>query len=146
MKKAEKNLNLQLWHACAGGMIQTHILCCVAFVKFLGDPEIDEFFSKITLIPLRNSELKNEDSDGSNGNVSESFETPASFAKTLTQSDAINGGGISVPRYCAKTIFPQFDYSTEPPVQIVIAMDVHSEVWKFRHIYRGKPMRHLLTG
>jgi hypothetical protein len=27
----------------------------------------------------------------------------------------------------------------------VIAKDVHGEVWKFRHIYRGTPRRHLLT-
>jgi hypothetical protein len=69
----------------------------------------------------------------------------ASFAKTLTQSDANNGGGFSVPRYCAETIFPRLDYKEDPPVQIVHAKDVHGKVWKFRHIYRGTPRRHLLT-
>lgn len=66
------------------------------------------------------------------------MEKPASFAKTLTQSDANNGGGFSVPRYCAETIFPRLDYTADPPVQTVIAKDVHGEVWKFRHIYRGR--------
>ncbi|WJX74255.1 hypothetical protein P8452_57928 [Trifolium repens] len=177
MKEGEKSLDPQLWHACAGGMVQMPsvntkvfyfpqghaehaqsnvdfgdsfripplILCRVGSVKFLADPETDEVFSKITLIPLRNSELENEDSDGFDGNVSENSEKPSSFAKTLTQSDANNGGGFSVPRYCAETIFPRLDYSAEPPVQTVIAKDVHGEVWKFRHIYRGTPRRHLLT-
>ncbi|KAA8518748.1 hypothetical protein F0562_016478 [Nyssa sinensis] len=70
---------------------------------------------------------------------------PMSFAKTLTQSDANNGGGFSVPRYCAETIFPRLDYSADPPVQTILARDVHGETWKFRHIYRGTPRRHLLT-
>ena len=70
---------------------------------------------------------------------------PASFAKTLTQSDANNGGGFSVPWFCAETIFPVVDYTAEPPVQNVVARDVHGVEWKFRHIYRGTPRRHLLT-
>ncbi|KAL4315192.1 hypothetical protein AHAS_Ahas15G0160500 [Arachis hypogaea] len=72
-------------------------------------------------------------------------EKPASFAKTLTQSDANNGGGFSVPRYCAVTIFPRLDYSTEPPIQTIIAKDVYGQCWKFRHIYKGTPRRYLLT-
>ena len=55
------------------------------------------------------------------------------------------GGGFSVPRYCAETIFPRLDYTAEPPVQTVVAKDVHGETWRFRHIYRGTPRRHLLT-
>ncbi|KAG4968479.1 hypothetical protein JHK87_034130 [Glycine soja] len=175
MKETDKSLDPQLWHACAGGMVQMPpvnskvfyfpqghaehaqsnvdfgaaripipplILCCVAAVKFLADPETDEVFARLRMVPLRNSELDYEDSDG---NGAEGSEKPASFAKTLTQSDANNGGGFSVPRYCAETIFPRLDYSAEPPVQTVIAKDVHGEVWKFRHIYRGTPRRHLLT-
>ncbi|XP_023882698.2 auxin response factor 18 [Quercus suber] len=180
MKEAEKSLDPQLWHACAGGMVQmpqvnskvfyfpqghaehaqVHvdfsslpripalILCRVGAVKFLADPETDEVFSKIRLIPLGNrniGELDFEDDGVVGANGSENPEKPASFAKTLTQSDANNGGGFSVPRYCAETIFPRLDYTADPPVQTVIAKDVHGEVWKFRHIYRGTPRRHLLT-
>lgn len=75
----------------------------------------------------------------------ETTEKPSSFAKTLTQSDANNGGGFSVPRYSAETIFPRLDFTADPPVQTVIAKDVHGAIWKFRHIYRGTPRRHLLT-
>ncbi|KAI3737415.1 hypothetical protein L2E82_27417 [Cichorium intybus] len=46
--------------------------------------------------------------------------TPA----TLTQSDANNGGGFSVPRYCAETIFPKLDFTADPPVQTILAKDV----------------------
>ncbi|TKY67210.1 Auxin response factor 18 [Spatholobus suberectus] len=170
MKEGEKLLDPQLWHACAGGMVQmpqvnskvfyfpqghaehAHtavdlrvpplILCRVEAVKFMADPETDEVLARLSLVPLRNSEL-GRDSDG--GDDDEPPEKPASFAKTLTQSDANNGGGFSVPRYCAETIFPRLDYSAEPPVQTVVAKDVHGELWKFRHIYRGTPRRHLLT-
>uniref|UniRef100_A0A1J3G2B5 Auxin response factor n=1 Tax=Noccaea caerulescens TaxID=107243 RepID=A0A1J3G2B5_NOCCA len=177
----EKSLDPQLWHACAGSMVQipsvnstvfhfaqgyiehAHappdfhaprvpplILCRVVAVKFLADAETDEVFAKITLLPLPGNDLDLENDavlgltpspDGNcNGN-----DKPASFAKTLTQSDANNGGGFSVPRYCAETIFPRLDYTAEPPVQTVIAKDIHGETWKFRHIYRGTPRRHLLT-
>ncbi|GKV01225.1 hypothetical protein SLEP1_g13792 [Rubroshorea leprosula] len=178
MKEPDKSLDPQLWHACAGSMVQIpavnskvfyfpqghaeHCLSAVDFsssppipgiifsrvaaVKFLADTETDEVYAKITLVPLPSSELDLEDDVvlGS-GHGSDNAEKPASFAKTLTQSDANNGGGFSVPRYCAETIFPRLDYTADPPVQTVIAKDVHGEIWKFRHIYRGTPRRHLLT-
>lgn len=182
MKEAGKGVNPQLWHACAGGMIQMPlptsnvyyfpqghaehtltnvdfggmprvpalILCRVIDVKFLADMETDEVYAKIRLIPLGNVD-NGYGGDVDDGvlvgarNGSESSDKPSSFAKTLTQSDANNGGGFSVPRYCAETIFPRLDYSADPPVQTVIAKDVHGETWKFRHIYRGTPRRHLLT-
>ncbi|KAI9396954.1 hypothetical protein POPTR_004G211700v4 [Populus trichocarpa] len=127
--------------------IPSLVLCRVASVKFLADPGTDEVFAKISLVPLPDADLDiSQDVDiCGDGNDSNNAEKPASFAKTLTQSDANNGGGFSVPRYCAETIFPRLDYSADPPVQTLIAKDVHGEVWKFRHIYRGTPRRHLLT-
>ncbi|KAF5959542.1 hypothetical protein HYC85_000751 [Camellia sinensis] len=181
MNEMEKCLDSQLWHACAGGMVQmppvnskvfyfpqghsehahgkadfgnfpripSLILCRVSGIKFLADTDTDEVYAKIRLIPLINNSCDFDDDDDDNGfmriDTSESQEKPASFAKTLTQSDANNGGGFSVPRYCAETIFPRLDYSAEPPVQTIFVKDVHGEVWKFRHIYRGTPRRHLLT-
>ncbi|XVE68899.1 hypothetical protein DITRI_Ditri09bG0106500 [Diplodiscus trichospermus] len=176
MKNSEKCLDPQLWHACAGGMVQmppvnskvfyfpqghaehangnvdfgslpipSLILCRVSSIKYMADPETDEVYAKIMLVPLRENGFGYED-DCFDGNIGvENPEKPASFAKTLTQSDANNGGGFSVPRYCAETIFPKLDYNAEPPVQTILAKDVHGEVWKFRHIYRGTPRRHLLT-
>nr|QCI44203.1 ARF21 [Lilium hybrid cultivar] len=177
MKDGEKCLDSQLWHACAGGMVQMPtvnskvyyfpqgqaehavghvdfgaaprvpplVLCRVAAVKYMADPETDEVFAKIRLVPVRQNEPGFGDDDGLSLNGGDVLEKPASFAKTLTQSDANNGGGFSVPRYCAETIFPRLDYTADPPVQTVLAKDVHGETWKFRHIYRGTPRRHLLT-
>ncbi|CAI9778421.1 unnamed protein product [Fraxinus pennsylvanica] len=121
------------------------ILCRVAAVQYLADLETDEVYAKIRLIPVVNSDYSFDDDVVLGGNRSESNEKSTSFAKTLTQSDANNGGGFSVPRYCAETLFPRLDYSADPPVQTVIAKDVHGKTWNFRHIYRGTPRRHLLT-
>lgn len=176
-KETEKCLDSQLWHACAGSMVQMpadnsrvfyfpqghaehasgnvefksfprvppYIACRVGGVKFMADPDTDEVYAKIRLVPLIGNDVNFEDEaiDGING--SDSQDKPTSFAKTLTQSDANNGGGFSVPRYCAETIFPKLDYSADPPVQTILAKDVHGNTWKFRHIYRGTPRRHLLT-
>ncbi|KNA10850.1 hypothetical protein SOVF_140590 [Spinacia oleracea] len=182
MKEVESCLDRQLWHSCAGGMVQMPeinskviyfpqghiehaqvnttdlknypkipplIPCRISGIKYLANQENDEVYAKIRLIPLRKNDFDfNDDDDGfigSNYDMEGSSEKPASFAKTLTQSDANNGGGFSVPRYCAETIFPRLDYSAEPPVQTILAKDVHGVTWKFRHIYRGTPRRHLLT-
>ncbi|BAT11328.1 auxin response factor 22 [Oryza sativa Japonica Group] len=182
-------LDPQLWHACAGGMVQMPaprsrvyyfaqghaehadggggaaaaaaelgpralpplVLCRVEGVQFLADRDSDEVYAKIRLAPVAPGEAEFREPDelcplGAAGDAAEpSPEKPTSFAKTLTQSDANNGGGFSVPRYCAETIFPKLDYRADPPVQTVLAKDVHGVVWKFRHIYRGTPRRHLLT-
>ncbi|KAL6507918.1 hypothetical protein OROGR_024113 [Orobanche gracilis] len=170
LKETDKYLDSQLWHACAGTMVQMPsvnsrvlyfpqghaehasenidfrnflggvppcISCRVSLVRFMADPETDEVFAKIQLVPMTRNELDFEDDWDIGLRWPENQEKPTSFAKTLTQSDANNGGGFSVPRYCAETIFP--------PVQTILAKDVHGETWKFRHIYRGTPRRHLLT-
>nr|GMC72943.1 auxin response factor 16-like [Ipomoea batatas] len=179
LNEVERCLDSQLWHACAGGMVQMPsvnskvfyfpqghaehaqkaldfggfpripplVLCRVASIRYLADFESDEVYAKIRLVPLKGNECCDGDMDGGipGFDKNENQEKPNSFAKTLTQSDANNGGGFSVPRYCAETIFPRLDYSAEPPVQTILAKDVHGETWKFRHIYRGTPRRHLLT-
>lgn len=123
------------------------ILSRISAIRYMADPETDEVYAKMRLVPVRESGFDIEDDGvvGNNNGVVENPEKPTSFAKTLTQSDANNGGGFSVPRFCAETIFPRLDYSAEPPVQTILAKDVHGEIWKFRHIYRGTPRRHLLT-
>ncbi|KAJ4847847.1 Auxin response factor 18 [Turnera subulata] len=179
IKEVDKCLDSQLWHACAGGMVQmptvssrvfyfpqghaehscgpvdfrnlpravpSYIPCRVSGIKFMADPETDEVYAKLKLVPITPKELELDDEEGViNGGGDAQDTKPASFAKTLTQSDANNGGGFSVPRYCAETIFPRLDYTADPPVQTILAKDVHGETWKFRHIYRGTPRRHLLT-
>ncbi|KAF8769367.1 hypothetical protein HU200_006889 [Digitaria exilis] len=70
---------------------------------------------------------------------------PHLLRKQLTQSDANNGGGFSVPRYCADHIFPKLDFEADPPVQNLVMRDPMGNDWQFRHIYRGTPRRNLLT-
>ncbi|OEL29898.1 Auxin response factor 8 [Dichanthelium oligosanthes] len=119
--------------------------CRVAAVRYMADQDTDEVFARIRLVPLRGGGEAGDASLENDAAAGDEQEKPASFAKTLTQSDANNGGGFSVPRYCAETIFPRLDYAADPPVQTVVAKDVHGAAWKFRHIYRGTPRRHLLT-
>ncbi|XP_062219720.1 auxin response factor 8-like [Phragmites australis] len=119
--------------------------CRVAAVRYMADPDTDEVFARIRLVPLRAGDADAGPEDDAAAAAADEQEKRASFAKTLTQSDANNGGGFSVPRYCAETIFPRLDYAADPPVQNVVAKDVHGAAWKFRHIYRGTPRRHLLT-
>ncbi|PON76794.1 Auxin response factor [Parasponia andersonii] len=137
--------------AVAGIGVPAIIPCRVAAVDLMASSETDEVFAKIRLVPLmRNEEVDLDDDGGAaigggGGGLEGNPEKPTYFAKTLTQSDANNGGGFSVPRHCAETIFPPLDYEADPPVQTVVARDVHGQEWKFRHIYRGTPRRHLLT-
>ncbi|XP_004301788.1 PREDICTED: auxin response factor 17-like [Fragaria vesca subsp. vesca] len=124
------------------------ILCRVAAVKFLADPTTDEVFAKLLLHPVHPglSPHHRELSAAATEEVeSENDDRVVSFAKILTPSDANNGGGFSVPRFCADSIFPPLNYQAEPPVQTLSVTDLHGVVWDFRHIYRGTPRRHLLT-
>ncbi|KAI3816143.1 hypothetical protein L1987_15833 [Smallanthus sonchifolius] len=105
-----------------GDTIPPYVVCQVSAVKLTADT--DEVYAKISLLPLPTQNYCDSDSNG---------------------DDANNGGGFSVPRYCAETILPRLDYAAEPPVQVLSMKDVHGRVWKFRHIYRGTPRRHLLT-
>ncbi|KAJ6993383.1 auxin response factor 18-like [Populus alba x Populus x berolinensis] len=127
-EEADKCLDSQLWHACAGGMVQmpavnskvfyfpqghaehacepvdfrnlprvSHILCRVSDIKFMADPETDEVFAKIRLVPINYNELDLNDQEVAvNGGMEAAQDNnkPVSFAKTLTQSDANNGGGF----------------------------------------------------
>ncbi|XVE95384.1 hypothetical protein REPUB_Repub02eG0092600 [Reevesia pubescens] len=119
------------------------IPCVISDVHCLVDPKTDEAFAKLFLVPIEPSGLPNQFLN-INGEIEDSDKI-VSFAKTLTASDANNGGGFSVPRFCADSIFPPLDYNAEPPVQTLSVTDVRGGVWVFRHIYRGTPRRHLLT-
>ena len=113
-------------------------LCKVREIQLLSNEDTDDVYSELGLDPTEDSESVNEP-------VGEEEITILSFAKVLTPSDANNGGGFSVPRFCADSIFPKLDYSVEPPSQLLNVRDLRGRVWEFRHIFRGTPRRHLLT-
>lgn len=124
-------------------LLRPFILCTVSSVDFLADPETDQIFAKLLLTPVLDStivvpvEASTEEDNGDDHVVS--------CAKTLTNSDANNGGAFSVPRACAKSIFPPLDLATPFPSQQLSVTDVCGVVWTFCLVYRGNPKRYLFT-
>ncbi|WJX74213.1 hypothetical protein P8452_57888 [Trifolium repens] len=134
--------------------LQPQIFCRVVNVQLLANKENDEVYTQVTLLPQ--AELEGMCLDGKECEGLEADEdgngkpTPAKlashmFCKTLTASDTSTHGGFSVPRRAAEDCFPPLDYKQERPSQELVAKDLHGVDWKFRHIYRGQPRRHLLT-
>ncbi|KAM0940499.1 putative transcription factor ARF family [Dioscorea sansibarensis] len=122
-----------------------YILARVIAVSYLTDADTDEVYARISLDPRVSLAGSPGCSSESSLDDLEDGARVRSFAKILTPSDANNGGGFSVPRYCADSIFPPLDFDADPPVQTLSVRDVHGVAWEFRHIYRGTPRRHLLT-
>ncbi|XP_058746590.1 auxin response factor 17-like [Vicia villosa] len=117
------------------------ILCVVSSVDLFADSKTDELVAKLLLTPVIDGGVLPSQA----GDIDEDDDQIVSYAKTLTQSDANNGGAFSIPVKCAKFIFPPLDYNTESPSQIVSVTDFHGKVWNFRHVYSGTPKRHLIT-
>ncbi|CAN6250780.1 unnamed protein product [Urochloa humidicola] len=116
--------------------------CAVTAVTLGADDKTNEVFAKISLKPGPHRGLPPAAPDAAGDDQQPVI---SYFAKQLTQSDANNGGGFSVPRYCADHIFPKLDFDDDPPVQNLVMRDPTGHHWQFRHIYRGTPRRHLLT-
>ncbi|XP_022724470.1 auxin response factor 3-like isoform X2 [Durio zibethinus] len=129
-----------------------HVICRVVDVKLHAEGATDEVYSQVSLVPEseqieqklqeRKTEAAGEDEDAE---VDIKSTTPHMFCKTLTASDTSTHGGFSVPRRAAEDCFPPLDYNQQRPSQELVAKDLHGLEWRFRHIYRGQPRRHLLT-
>ncbi|XP_031273060.1 auxin response factor 17 [Pistacia vera] len=165
----------RIWRACAGSSFQIPTLnsrvyyfpqghmeqscpsvtvplskpfipCIVSHVEFLADPLTDQVFAKVLLTPVNSFDSWSSGNFFDHHHQQQQNENAVfPFAKILTPSDANNGGGFSVPRFCADSIFPPLNYQADPPVQTLSITDIQGTVWEFRHIYRGTPRRHLLT-
>ena len=120
------------------------LICQLHNVTMHADVETDEVYAQMTLQPLSPQEQKEvcllPAELGSPSKQPTNY-----FCKTLTASDTSTHGGFSVPRRAAEKVFPPLDYTQQPPAQELIARDLHGNEWKFRHIFRGQPKRHLLT-
>ncbi|KAL6546562.1 Arf GTPase arf3 [Orobanche minor] len=138
-------------HPAVAYDLPPHVFCRVVDVRLHADPGSDEVYAQVSLVPdqqidqkwregISQGEAEDEDLDG----VGKSM-TPHMFCKTLTASDTSTHGGFSVPRRAAEDCFPPLDYKQQRPSQELVAKDLHGTEWKFRHIYRGQPRRHLLT-
>ncbi|XP_022925884.1 auxin response factor 6-like [Cucurbita moschata] len=119
------------------------LICQLHNVTMHADVETDEVYAQMTLQPLSAQEQKEPCLPAELGAPSK--QPTNYFCKTLTASDTSTHGGFSVPRRAAEKVFPPLDFSQQPPAQELIARDLHENEWKFRHIFRGQPKRHLLT-
>ncbi|KAI3823957.1 hypothetical protein L1987_05403 [Smallanthus sonchifolius] len=131
--------------------VPPHVFCRVLDVKLHAEVGTDDVYAQVSLIPDPKLEQKwreggggEEYTEDDNG-VVERTTTPHMFCKTLTASDTCTHGGFSVPRRATEDCFPSLDYKEQRPSQELVAKDLHGTEWKFRHIYRGQPRRHLLT-
>ncbi|KAL7128167.1 hypothetical protein ABFS83_14G298000 [Erythranthe nasuta] len=122
--------------------LPSQLLCQVHNVTLHADKETDETYAQLSLQAV-NSE-KDVFTIPDFGQKPSKHPTEF-FCKTLTASDTSTHGGFSVPRRAAEKLFPQLDYSMQPPTQELVVRDLHDNTWTFRHIYRGQPKRHLLT-
>ncbi|XP_010249209.1 PREDICTED: auxin response factor 2-like [Nelumbo nucifera] len=122
--------------------LSSKILCRVINVQLKAEPDTDEVFAQITLLPEQNQD--------ENSVEKETLPSPTSrphvhsFCKTLTASDTSTHGGFSVLRRHADECLPPLDMCRQPPTQELVAKDLHGIEWRFRHIFRGQPRRHLL--
>ncbi|XP_074582858.1 auxin response factor 6-like [Curcuma longa] len=119
------------------------LVCQLHNVTMHADKETDEVYAQMTLQPLSPQEQKDPFLPTELGTPSK--QPTNYFCKTLTASDTSTHGGFSVPRRAAEKVFPPLDFAQQPPCQELIARDLHGNEWKFRHIFRGQPKRHLLT-
>ncbi|KAG2706465.1 hypothetical protein I3843_05G093000 [Carya illinoinensis] len=150
----EDALYKELWHACAGPLVTVPRQGELVFYFPQGhieqaEPDTDEVYAQVTLVPeLRvcDSESQGENSAEEKGTLASSPPPPRvySFCKTLTASDTSTHGGFSVLKRHADECLPSLDMSKKPPTQELVTKDLHGNEWRFRHIFRGQPRRHLL--
>ncbi|KAF3333695.1 auxin response factor 18-like protein [Carex littledalei] len=117
-------------------------LCSVESACLLADPHSDEVYSVISLNPTASPPCPFK---GYHSSMSPSqTQTALVSLKVLSYSDTTSTS-LSVPIACAKDIFPQLDLETDKPTQDLTIHDVHGNVHRFTHIYRGSPKRNWLT-
>ncbi|KAE8680394.1 Auxin response factor 11 [Hibiscus syriacus] len=122
--------------------LPSQLMCQVHNVTLHADRDTDEIYAQMSLQPV-NSEKDVFHIPDFGLNLTK--HPNEFFCKTLTASDTSTHGGFSVPRRAAEKLFPPLDYTMQPPIQELVVRDLHDNTWTFRHIYRGKPKRHLLT-
>ncbi|RID78591.1 hypothetical protein BRARA_A01401 [Brassica rapa] len=118
------------------------ILCRVMNVRLQAEKDTDEVYAQIMLMP----EVTVDEPMSPDPSPPEPQRPKFhSFTKVLTASDTSTHGGFSVLRKHATECLPPLDMTQQTPTQELVAEDVHGYKWKFKHIFRGQPRRHLLT-
>ncbi|KAI3689889.1 hypothetical protein L2E82_47859 [Cichorium intybus] len=144
MEQLEASTNQELNQRIPLFNLKSKILCRVVHTQLLAEQETDEVYAQITLLPEQNQ------SDSDPTVPDESLQEPQrpnvhSFCKVLTASDTSTHGGFSVLRKHANECLPPLDMTQPTPTQELVAKDLHGTEWRFKHIFRGQPRRHLLT-
>ncbi|CAM8981595.1 unnamed protein product [Rhodiola kirilowii] len=117
--------------------------CRVLDVRYFADRTNDDLFAAIVLQPPSASSPPVVFGGGAQRpeGLDIDWET-----KVLTQSDANGACGLTVPKECAESILPLLELDQEHlPSQNLTMSDVQGRKWEFRHVYQGKPARHVLA-
>ncbi|KAI9174253.1 hypothetical protein LWI28_014653 [Acer negundo] len=142
MEQLEASTNQELNQRIPLFQLPSKIPCRVMNIQLMAEQETDEVYAQITLLPEPNL----EEPTSPDPCPSESARpTVHSFCKVLTASDTSTHGGFSVLRKHATECLPPLDMNQSTPTQELVAKDLHGYEWRFKHIFRGQPRRHLLT-
>ncbi|KAL7594754.1 hypothetical protein Lser_V15G27811 [Lactuca serriola] len=142
MEQLEESNNQEIDQSIPHFNLKSKILCRVVYTQLLAEQDTDEVYAQITLLP------EADQSDPTS--LDKCIDDPPkasihSFCKVLTASDTSTHGGFSVLRKHANECLPALDMSQPTPTQELVAKDLHGTEWRFKHIFRGQPRRHLLT-
>lgn len=142
MEQLEASTNEELNQQIPQFNLPSKILCRVVNIHLMAEPETDEVYAQITLHPEAD---QSEPTSPDPSPPEQPKQTVHSFCKILTASDTSTHGGFSVLRKHANECLPQLDMTQSTPTQDLVAKDLHGYEWRFKHIFRGQPRRHLLT-
>uniref|UniRef100_A0A5B6Z9K6 Auxin response factor n=1 Tax=Davidia involucrata TaxID=16924 RepID=A0A5B6Z9K6_DAVIN len=142
MEQLEASTNQELNQQIPQFNLPSKILCRVVHIQLLAEAETDEVYAQITLQPEAD---QSEPTSPDPCPPEPPKRTVHSFVKILTASDTSTHGGFSVLRRHANECLPPLDMTQSTPTQDLVAKDLHGYEWRFKHIFRGQPRRHLLT-
>ncbi|KAK9668419.1 hypothetical protein RND81_13G059300 [Saponaria officinalis] len=142
MEQLEASTNEELNERMHMFNLSSKILCRVMDIVLLAEKETDEVYAQITLMPEAD---QTEPTKPDPCPLEPPRPVVRSFSKPLTASDTSTHGGFSVLRKHANECLPPLDMTQQTPTQELAAEDLHGYVWRFKHIFRGQPRRHLLT-
>ncbi|XP_057966799.1 auxin response factor 9 [Malania oleifera] len=142
MEQLEASTNHELSQRVPLFNLPSKILCRVVHTQLQAEQETDEVYAQITLMPEAD---QTEPMSPEPCCPVPPRPTIHSFCKVLTASDTSTHGGFSVLRKHANECLPPLDMTQQTPTQELVAKDLHGYEWRFKHIFRGQPRRHLLT-
>ncbi|KAH9684562.1 auxin response factor 1 [Citrus sinensis] len=119
MEQLEASMHQELEQQMPSFNLPSKILCKVVNVQRRAEPETDEVYAQITLLP--------EPDFLSFMSVCVNFTSKARLPAQIPPSQSLK----SAP-------FIHSDMSRQPPWQELVATDLHGNEWNFRHIFRGE--------